>query len=167
MDSANTEKIAARTNPDWRRIALIVLCLVGIGVSGYLGWTKLANVTVQCMGIGGCEEVNASRWGSIILPIGPAPGLVIPTALLGTAMYVTLLALTLVPFVAALGRLHSLAGQAAFGVAFAGVLYSAYLTYVEIFLIKEICPWCVTSAVTVTLICILCYPRQSQDAEEG
>ena len=167
MDIANTEKIAARTNPDWRRIALIVLCLVGIGVSGYLGWTKLANVTVQCMGIGGCEEVNASRWGSIIVPVGPDPGLIIPTALLGTAMYITLLALTLVPFVPALGRLHTLAGQAAFGIAFAGVLYSAYLTYVEIFLIKEICPWCVTSAVTVTLICILCYPWQSQDAEEG
>lgn len=166
MDIANTEQIVARAHPDWRRIAIIMLCLVGIGVSGYLGWTKLANVTVQCMGIGGCEEVNASRWGSIIVPVGPAPGLVIPTALLGTAMYVTLLALALVPLVPSLGRLHALAGQAAFGIAFAGVLYSAYLTYIEINVLRNICPWCVASAVAVTLICILAYPRQDRDAED-
>lgn len=164
MDIANTDEISSRAGMGWRRITLVVLCLVGIGVSGYLGWTKLANVEVQCMGIGGCEEVNASRWGSIIVPVGPAPGLVIPTALLGTAMYVTLLVLTLVPFVPALGRLHTLAGQAAFGIAFAGVLYSAYLTYVEIDILRKICPWCVASAVTVTLICILAFPRPDRDA---
>jgi uncharacterized membrane protein len=166
MDIASTEQAPARTSLDWRRVTLIVLCLVGIGVSGYLAYTKLSGAQVQCMGIGGCEEVSASRWGSIIVPIGPAPGLIIPTALLGTAMYVTLLALTLVPLIPALGRLQTLAGQAAFGIAFAGVLYSAYLTYVEIDILHKVCPWCVASAVTVTLICIMSYPRQSRDLEE-
>lgn len=162
MSLAKTETTRARPATDWRRAALILLCLAGIAVSGYLTWTKLTNTTPQCLGIGGCEEVSASRWGSIIVPVGPAPGIVIPTALLGTAMYVTLLALVLLP----LGRLRSLADQAVFGIAFAGVLYSAYLTYIEIFVLRKICPWCVASAVIVTLICILAFPRQAEEADD-
>ena len=48
--------------------------------------------------------------------------------------------------------LRTLADQAIFGIAFAGVLYSAYLTYIELFVLRKICPWCVASAAIVTLI---------------
>ena len=33
-----------------------------------------------------------------------------------------------------------------FGLTLAGVLYSAYLTYIELFVISAICPFCVLSA---------------------
>ncbi len=42
-----------------------------------------------------------------------------------------------------------------FGLSLAGTLYSAYLTYIEVAVIHQICPYCVTSAVVITLICIL------------
>ena len=40
----------------------------------------------------------------------------------------------------------SAVGLAIFGVSLAGALYSAYLTYLELFVIDAICPWCVSSA---------------------
>lgn len=36
-----------------------------------------------------------------------------------------------------------------FGISLAGVLYSAYLTYVEIAVLHAICPFCVLSAVVL------------------
>jgi uncharacterized membrane protein len=36
-----------------------------------------------------------------------------------------------------------------------GVLFSAWLTYLELAVIQAICVWCVTSAVVVTLILIV------------
>jgi len=36
-----------------------------------------------------------------------------------------------------------------------GFLFSAYLTYREIFTIKAICQWCVSSAILMTILVIL------------
>ena len=36
-----------------------------------------------------------------------------------------------------------------------GVAFSAYLTYLELFVLKAICSWCVLSAITMTAICML------------
>lgn len=36
-----------------------------------------------------------------------------------------------------------------------GVLYSAYLTYLELFVIHEICPWCVASALVMVALFVL------------
>jgi uncharacterized membrane protein len=53
------------------------------------------------------------------------------------------------------------------------VVYSAYLTYIELFVLYKICPWCVISAVCVTLIWLLAWPTGQfaaqaveQEAEE-
>ena len=50
----------------------------------------------------------------------------------------------------------------AFAVALAGALYSAYLTYLELFEIEAICAWCVASAAVVTLIALLSAPDLRQ-----
>ena len=42
-----------------------------------------------------------------------------------------------------------------FGLSLIGVLYSAYLTYLELFVIHAVCPWCVVSALIMTSIWIL------------
>ena len=41
---------------------------------------------------------------------------------------------------------------AVFGIALGGVLYSAYLTWLEVAVIHAICVWCVVSAFIVTAI---------------
>jgi uncharacterized membrane protein len=38
---------------------------------------------------------------------------------------------------------------------FAGFLFTAYLTYLELFVIDAICQWCVVSAVITTAMLIL------------
>lgn len=142
----------------WRRAAIAVFALVGIYVAGYLLWAKYSGTAVQCFGIGECEAVSASRWGEFVLPFGPPGGTHIPISWPGLALYLTLLALALVPPFVAGGRWRVPSGQAIFALAFAGVVYSAYLTYIELFVLFKICPWCVASATCITLIWLLSWP---------
>jgi uncharacterized membrane protein len=41
------------------------------------------------------------------------------------------------------------------GMALFGTLYSIYLTYIEIWVIRAVCLWCVSSAVLITLLMLL------------
>ncbi|MCJ7491194.1 MAG: hypothetical protein MUP15_03435, partial [Dehalococcoidia bacterium] len=41
------------------------------------------------------------------------------------------------------------------GMSVAGVAYSAYLTYVELFVIDAVCIWCVASAAIMTVMFLL------------
>jgi uncharacterized membrane protein len=50
------------------------------------------------------------------------------------------------------GELGRLAG---FGVALIGFGFSMYLTYRELFTLKEICEWCVASACLMTVLLVL------------
>lgn len=117
------------------------LALVGVFVSTYLTMYKLGYIgSLQCA-VGSCETVNTSRWATFL-------GL--PVAAWGLGFYVALLALALV------GVQERLADSRALSVALValtgwGVLFSAWLTYLELFVIDAICMWCVTSAVIVFL----------------
>ena len=120
------------------RIAIGVICLIGIGVAGYLTYTHYAGLKVVCLSSGGCETVQTSVYSKL-------DG--IPVAVLGLAGYITIL-LTL-------AIRNDLGRAAGFGVALVGFLFSMYLTYRELFTIKAICQWCVSSAVLMTLLTIL------------
>jgi uncharacterized membrane protein len=48
---------------------------------------------------------------------------------------------------------------AIFGIGLGGVAFSAYLTYLELYVIHAICPFCVASAIAITLIFILAIIR--------
>lgn len=119
-----------------RRLALRGLALGGVAVSAYLTWVHYSGGLALCTGAGGCEVVQASRYAVVA-------GL--PVALLGLLLYLGLLGLSLWPDPASAGGAGNLA-LATFGLALAGTLYSAYLTWLELFVILAICPWCVTSA---------------------
>ncbi len=113
------------------RIAIIVVCLLGIGVAGYLTYIHYAGLKVVCLsGGGGCETVQASRYAKL-------GG--IPVAVLGLIGYVSILGSTAIR-----GELGRAAGVA---IAFVGFCFSMYLTYRELFTIHAICQWCVGSAV--------------------
>jgi uncharacterized membrane protein len=122
-----------------------LLALAGIGVSGYLTWTHLANRAIACGGSQGCDIVQQSVYSEVVG---------VPVALLGLLAYVALLALTLLR-----GRLpeelDAYIPLAVFGIALIGVLYSAYLTYLELYVIDAICRWCVSSAIIMAAILLL------------
>ena len=124
------------------RLAAIVLALVGLAVAIYLTYVHYEGVEPVC-GIGGdCEKVQTSEWSKLAG---------IPVALLGLVGYALILGSLFVRGEAGLaaGALVSLAG---FG-------FSAYLTYRELFSIDAICPWCVASAVLMTLLAIVTTAR--------
>lgn len=129
--------------------SVAVLALIGLFVSAYLLLYKLGVYGELMCGAGGsCGYVQASRWASF---------LGIPVAGWGVGWYGATLATALLglqPGVA--GGRWPARGLLALGVA--GLLFTAYLTYVELFVIDAICRWCVVSAVLVVLILGLALP---------
>ncbi|MBI4496856.1 MAG: vitamin K epoxide reductase family protein [Chloroflexi bacterium] len=133
-----------RSQRSARLLALPLLSAAGLGVSAYLTYVRLAHGAPLC-GTGGCETVNASAYAAV----GQ-----VPIAVLGLLLYGLVLVLSL----AALRGPLSLAPWmllGVFGLTASGTLYSAYLTAIELFVLEAICPWCVTSAAIVTVICVV------------
>src|SRR5262249_10508576 len=116
--------------------------------AGYLTYIKLAHVEAICRGVGDCEAVNSS----ISAQIGG-----VPVALLGLGAYLAILALLVAE--PRLPVLQDYGPLAIFGLALTGTLYSAYLTYVELFVIHAICPYCVASALLITSLLVLAVIR--------
>jgi uncharacterized membrane protein len=124
------------------RAAAIVLAVIGLGVAAYLTYVHYEGIKPVC-GLGGdCEKVQTSEWAKLAG---------VPVAVLGLIGYALILGALLVRGEAALmtSALLSLVG---FG-------FSAYLTYREVFTIDAICPWCVSSAVILTLLSIVTTAR--------
>jgi uncharacterized membrane protein len=113
-----------------RRVLLGALAIVGLLISAYLSWVHYMGVVPACLGgSGGCESVQSSSYATIFG---------VPVAVIGLVGYSALL------FSASLrGEVGIYLG---FLVALVGVLFSAYLTYLELFVIHAICEWCVASA---------------------
>ena len=125
-----------------KRMIVAALALAGIFISLYLTLYKLGVIGELTCSIGSCETVNTSKWSTFLH---------LPVALWGLLFYLEVFVVSLVgtiprfenePFVSIL-----LVAEAAIG-----VLFSAWLTYLELAVIHAICIWCVTSAVVVTAI---------------
>jgi uncharacterized membrane protein len=134
--------------PTAQRLWILILSLIGLGVALYLVYIKLFPASPFCMGVGDCEAVNTSIYSEV---------LGIPIAVFGALAYAVIFLIALLePRIALLGEWGPVAE---FGIAFAGMLYSAYLTYIELYVIHKICPYCVTSAVLITLLTLISAPR--------
>ncbi len=127
------------------RNVLVALSLLGVGISGYLSWVKLTDTEAFCGGVGDCSTVQNSIYAYL---------LGIPVAYLGLLCYLGLLALALYNRWKQPER-GSLPDLAFFALAAGGVAFSAYLTYTELFLLREVCPWCVASFLNLIAILVL------------
>ncbi len=121
------------------RLALAILAVAGLFISLYLWLYKLGKIGTIACGTGGCETVQLSAQSRF---------LGVEVALIGVLGYLVLLGLALLvlhPKYAGaswpLTWLMVLAGGA--------VLFTAYLKYLEFFVIHAICRWCVGSAVVI------------------
>lgn len=119
------------TASGWLQLAAIVLALAGIVDATYLTVTHATGNAPACLAGGhGCETVAASKYAEIAG---------VRVSLIGLVGYVVLLALALVR--------HPVARSLALAGALFAVVFSGYLTYLEIDVIHAICQWCVGSAV--------------------
>ena len=132
--------------PEWTASIIPVLCVIGLGVAGYLTFVETQNVSAVCGPIGDCNSVQSSPYAKLFgfLPVG----------VLGLAGYVAIIAAW------AWGRwgkgvLAVYAPALLLAMALFGVLFSLYLTYVELAVILAVCIWCLTSAVLMALVLIL------------
>jgi len=125
------------------RMAAALLSLAGFFVSLYLYLYKIGRIGTLACGTGGCETVQTSPFSRFL-------GLEV--ALYGVVGYLVLLVLSMDtlrrPAAAISSRLLLILSGA-------GLAFTIYLTYLELFVIKAICRWCVGSAVIITLIFIV------------
>ncbi len=125
------------------RIAAVVLALAGIGVATYISISEFGGGTPVCLAGGhGCQTVARSHYSHLAG---------INVGVLGVGGYVLLLISALMPGDA--GRFGG------FLTALVGFGFSAYLTYVELFVIDAVCQWCVASAVLMTLSLVVAASR--------
>ena len=120
-----------------------VLALVGLFVSFYLSFIELSNSEPVCGPVGDCSAVQQSKYAFLFG--------VIPIGILGILGYLTIL----------LGWLLSIKGPEKFRrwanliiwiMAWFGLFFSIYLTFLEPFVIGATCAWCITSAIIMTLL---------------
>lgn len=138
----------AEPSPPATRMAIAVLALLGLFVSLYLSMFKWGMMgAIQCS-IGGCQTVQNSPWSMFLGQ---------PVAVWGLGAYLTLLALALAGLQPRFVNERWVA-LAIFGISAVGVLFSAWLTYLEAAVIHAWCQWCVISAILITLIFFLSVP---------
>lgn len=119
------------------------LALAGFAISAYLTYNHLGGTVPACVGgSGGCASVQTSRYSEV---------LGVPVALIGLIGYAAMV-------VAAVIRGWRAAVFGVF-VALTGALFSLYLTYLELFVIRAICQWCVASAAVVLAYLVLAVGR--------
>lgn len=130
-------------------MAIAVLALAGLFLSTYLLLYKLGVYgTLRCGAGGSCSVVQASPY---------AVFLGIPVAGWGTGWYAAVFTASLL---GVQPRFLEAAwpGRALLLLAGGGIAFTAYLTWVELFVLEAICRWCVGSAVLTVAIFALALP---------
>ncbi|MDX2059412.1 MAG: vitamin K epoxide reductase family protein [Gemmatimonadales bacterium] len=128
-----------------RRLAIAILALAGLFISLYLWLYKLGMIGTLACGTGGCETVQLSPQSRF---------LGVEVALIGVIGYVVILGLAMA---AMTPRFEGLSWPIRVMPLVTGgaVLFTAYLKYLEFFVIHAICRWCVASAVIVAVVFVL------------
>jgi len=126
----------------------LVLACLGILDATYLLIYKLTNNNAMCLGNGGCHDVNFSPYSQIAG---------IPVSVFGLVAYLAMAVILLLE--SRLNFAKDNGPLAVFGISLAGTAFTVYLTWIELYVIHKVCPFCVASAVIITLIFILAIIR--------
>jgi uncharacterized membrane protein len=126
----------------------IISAVAGAAVSIYMTIYKLTDNNSMCLGSGDCATVNASKYSEVYG---------IPLGVVGLIGYAGILLVLWLEKRHPLGKEYG--NLLAMGMSFSGFIYSLYLTYLELYVIKAICPFCVASAVAITLCFIFTFIR--------
>ncbi len=122
------------------RIAMIAIATVGLGVASYLTYVHYSGEPPLCSTTHNtCLKVQTSIYSELAG---------VPVALIGLIGYVTILGSLLIPE-------NEESRFATMGLTVVGFGFSAYLTYRELFSLHEICEWCVSSAIMMSILACL------------
>ncbi len=123
---------------DW---PVAAVAAAGLAVSAYLAWTKWTGAAALfCERGGGCDVVQASRYATFLGA---------PTAAWGAVLYALVIGL-------ALTGLTPRRWTGAYALAAAAVAFSGYLTYLALWELRAVCPYCLVDAgIAVALLATL------------
>lgn len=137
-----------KTKNNYFKPAILILSVLGFLLSVYLTYLHFTEgQSAFCTQGSDCDVVRQSSYSSIVG---------IPVALLGAIGY------ALIFWFALVSMSRKVRWILLYTISFAGFVFSAYLTYLELFVINAICPYCVVSAVIMTAIFILVALRKSE-----
>jgi uncharacterized membrane protein/thiol-disulfide isomerase/thioredoxin len=135
-----TPREAALRRWQWAIPPLVVLGLI---VAGYLAYVETQQVAAVCGPVGDCNAVQQSEFALLF-------GF-LHIAVLGLIGYVGIGVAWVVARYTR-GLWVNLAKLVLVGMAWFGIAFSIYLTFLEPFVIGATCAWCLTSAVLMTLL---------------
>lgn len=136
----SSNKPAAPSN--WLLFLFPALSAVGFADATYLTVKHFLGTPIPCSILKGCEQVTNSQYAVVFG---------IPVALLGSFYYLTILVLAAIYFDS---RRPAVLKLLAYLTPF-GFLASLWFVYLQIFVIKAICLYCMISATTSTILFIL------------
>jgi uncharacterized membrane protein len=135
------------------RIISLFLVFVGIIVTGYLSYVKMADKETICIEGANfnCDVVQNSRYAQIMG---------IPTAYLGFATYLAIGGLLLVENQGQFFRENSI--FMLFGLVLFAFIYSMYLVYIQGAVLEAWCQWCLAHEGTMTVLFVVTVLRLKQ-----
>ncbi|MCX6734696.1 MAG: vitamin K epoxide reductase family protein [Candidatus Peregrinibacteria bacterium] len=127
--------------PKWLIWSLIIVSFIGFLDASYLTIAHYTGLALRCSVFSGCEQVTTSPY-SVVLGI--------PVALMGVLYYLTILLATLFYYDSRKSYLPKYIAWATN----AGLAASVWFVFLQLFVIKAICQYCMISATTSTLLFI-------------
>lgn len=132
----------------WLGRASYAFVIVGLAVALYMTIYKITGYQAMCGGSGGCATVTASRFSVINGIDVPVIGVIGNLALLAVLIFENRIS-----FLQKNGTLVF------FALALAGFAFTLWLIYLEIFILKAFCPFCVTAQTMMILTFITAVVR--------
>jgi len=128
-----------------KRMWMALVSLLGLFLGAYLTLYHFGYIGTLVCNVSSCEKVQSSRWSMFL-------GL--PVATWGAGFYVVMLALSIA------GMQERYAQSATLSLVMLlltgwGVLFTAWLNYLEAFVIHAWCEWCLGSATMVLVLFVL------------
>ena len=141
--------------------ATLVLGFLGIFIAGYISLSHVLHISLPCGITHGCDIVQSHPTSYIV---GNAADGGIPVAYVGVLGYLFLTILAIVRAMQGkpLSKPLVLIGFIASAI---GALYSGFLTYTALYVIKATCVWCIASALTMVVTTIVYAAMIQADAK--
>jgi len=124
-----------------------LIALVGLFIAAYLTLYKLGVIGTLACGTGSCETVQLSKWGTFL-------GL--PVAAWGVGFYAAVLGIAVAGLQEQWEGSRPLA-LAQLSVTGWGLIFSGWLTYLELGVIQATCRYCVVSATLTVVLFLLAF----------
>jgi len=125
--------------------SMLALSIVEMAIGLYMTIYKLTSNDSLCLGSGDCSTVNASPYSQVFG---------IPVATIGL---VGALLIFIILMLETRGSkfFKQNATLIIFGLCVTGFAFNIYLVYLEFYIIKALCPFCIASQITMTILFVL------------